>query len=99
MSQNEDNKNISIYVLCLSLIHIYSLATTCEQLPRLRQLSSAFQSAELAAVLADMDDLADIKELILSAIDEEAPASLKDGGVIKIGYNSEVDELRDIRCV
>lgn len=75
---------------------IYSLATTCEQLPRLRQLSSAFQSAELAAVLADMDDLADIKELILSAIDEEAPASLKDGGVIKIGYNSEVDELRDI---
>lgn len=75
---------------------IYSLAATCEQLPRLRQLASAFQSPELAAVLADMDELADIKELILSAIDEEAPASLKDGGVIKIGYNSEVDELRDI---
>lgn len=75
---------------------IYSLAATCEQLPRLRQLVSTFQSAELAAVLADMDDLADIKELVLSAIDEEAPASLKDGGVIKTGYNSEVDELRDI---
>lgn len=75
---------------------IYSLAVTCQQLPQLRQLTGSFHGAELVGIVADIDELADIKEMILSAIDENAPASLKDGGVIKPGYNSEVDELRDI---
>ncbi len=75
---------------------IYSLAVTCDQIPQLRKLISEFQSSELAAIYADMDELSDIKDLIFSAIEEDAPASLKDGGVIKPGYNAEVDELRDI---
>ena len=40
--------------------------------------------------------MSDIKELIFAAVDENAPAMLKDGGVIRPGYNTEVDELRDI---
>ena len=40
--------------------------------------------------------MSDIKELIFAAVDENAPAMLKDGGVIHPGYNTEVDELRDI---
>ena len=75
---------------------IYSLAATCEQLPRLKALAAGFASAEITALLADIDELADVKELIFEAIDENAPAMLKDGGVIKAGYSPEVDELRDI---
>ena len=75
---------------------IYALAATCEQLPRLKALARPFGSAEITALLADIDELSDIKELIFAAVDENAPAMLKDGGVIHPGYNTEVDELRDI---
>ena len=75
---------------------IYALAATCEQLPRLKALARPFGSAEITALLADIDELSDIKELIFAAVDENAPAMLKDGGVIRPGYNTEVDELRDI---
>ncbi len=75
---------------------IYSLATTCEQLPRLKALAQPFTSQELCSVLEDIDELADIKDMIFSTVDEEAPALLKDGGVIRTGFNEEVDELRDI---
>ena len=75
---------------------IYALAATCEKLPHLRALLTGFQSAELAALRAETDELADVKENIFVAIDEDAPALFKDGGVIRAGYNAEVDELRDI---
>ncbi len=45
-------------------------------------------SAEITALLADIDELSDIKELIFAAVDENAPAMLKDGGVIRPGYNT-----------
>lgn len=74
---------------------IYALATTCEQLPRLLSLIQNFNSAELIAI-RDMDMLTDVHDLILHTIDENAPVSLKDGGVIRAGADAEVDELRDI---
>ena len=58
---------------------IYALAATCEQLPRLKALARPFGSAEITALLADIDELSDIKELIFAAVDENAPAMLKDG--------------------
>ncbi|NCC06859.1 MAG: DNA mismatch repair protein MutS [Clostridia bacterium] len=74
---------------------IYSLAVTCEQLPQLKQLLQPFQS-ELIDEIRTMDELSDIRDMILTLIDENAPSLLKDGGIIKNGANAEVDELRDI---
>ena len=39
----------------------------------------------------------DIYELLDSSIKEDAPFTIKEGGIIKDGYNSEVDELRSIK--
>ena len=75
---------------------IYALAQTCEKLPRIQALLAPFQSAQIDALRADIDALTDVKEHIFTAIDEDAPALLKDGGVIRAGYNAEVDELREI---
>ncbi len=75
---------------------IYSLATTCEQLPKLKALAGHFKSGEIARLLDDIDELTDVKDRIFSCIAEDAPALLKDGGVIRAGYSPEVDELRDI---
>ena len=54
---------------------------------------------EAAAMLlaAGIDPMEDLKAKIFAAVDPEAPSTLKDGGVIAAGYNSEVDELRSIR--
>ena len=75
---------------------IYSLACTCRELPALKALAGAQSAEMLQAMQNEMDDLADIRDLIFEAIEEDCPATLKDGGVIKSGYNREVDELRDI---
>lgn len=45
---------------------------------------------------ADLNPLEKLAELIEKAIKDEAPISIKDGGIIKDGYNSELDELRGI---
>jgi DNA mismatch repair protein MutS len=52
-------------------------------------------TAEAAADLAG-SELASIAALIRSAIREQAPAALKDGGVIRDGFDPELDRLRDI---
>ncbi len=76
---------------------IYSLAQTCDRLPRLKELANGCGCPELADIAAQIDVLDDIKGKIYAAVDPEAPSTLKDGGVIAAGYNAEVDELRSIR--
>ncbi len=75
---------------------ISALAATCGQLPALRRQTEALDCRQLKALAVQIDPLTDIHDKIVAAIDEKAPTALKDGGVIKDGYNAEVDELRDI---
>lgn len=75
---------------------IYALATTCCQLPALKKLATDMGSDSLKALALAIDPLDDVKDLIFDTIDENSPATLKDGGVIKTGCNPEVDELRSI---
>ncbi|WP_394963109.1 DNA mismatch repair protein MutS [Candidatus Allofournierella excrementigallinarum] len=75
---------------------VYALAATCGQLPGLRQLAEGLGCPQLKAVAVQIDPLTDIHDRIVAAIDEEAPSTLKDGGVIRKGFSPEVDELRDI---
>jgi DNA mismatch repair protein MutS len=76
---------------------IYALAQTADRLPKLKALAGGTGCPELCAIAAEMDDLADLKDKIYAAVDAQAPATLKDGGVIAAGYSAEVDELRSIR--
>jgi len=43
-----------------------------------------------------MSEFAELQGIILSSIVDMPPASAKDGGFIRKGFNQEVDELRDI---
>ena len=76
---------------------IYTMAQTFDRLPALKNLAEGCGCQELASLAAEIDPLEDLKGKVFAAIDPEAPATLKDGGVIAAGYNSEVDELRSIR--
>ena len=76
---------------------IYTLAQTCEYLPRLKECATSCRCPELDALADQIDPLQDIQSMICAAIDPDAPSTLKDGGVIARGYHPEVDELRSIR--
>ena len=52
--------------------------------------------ARLEALHQQMDELADVRDLIAHAISDEPPAMANDPGVIRRGYHAELDELRDI---
>ena len=64
--------------------------------PQLRQLLSDCQSAFLRQVFERIDPLEDLCAFLEGAIVEEPPALLKDGGVIRPGFNSELDQLREL---
>ncbi len=75
---------------------VSALAATCGQLPGLIEELAVFFSGEMQDISAGIDPLADIKNKIDTTLDDELPAMLKDGGVIRPGFSREVDELRDI---
>lgn len=53
-------------------------------------------SSRLLQQIAGMDDLQDIYYTIDQSIDEEAPAGIREGNIIKKGYNQEIDELKQL---
>lgn len=73
-----------------------SLQFTAQKLPQLKQTVGEVQSVYLTRLLDGMDTLEDISSMIERAISDDPPALLKDGGVIRTGYNEELDSLREI---
>ena len=53
-------------------------------------------SSLLRELTGNIDLLEDVRELIEAAIVEEPPVLLRDGGLIRSGYNEEIDTLRDL---
>lgn len=74
-----------------------ALRSTLGRIPPLRALLTDRKSAALCRIKEQLDDMEDIANLLLSAIVDEPPVSVKDGGIIREGYNSEVDTLRSIK--
>ena len=73
-----------------------AIAQTTEKLPMIKSLLSVCSSEELRSVCADIDTLDDICDLINSSIVDEPPFSIREGGFIRDGYNSDVDYLRSV---
>lgn len=74
-----------------------SLSATSLQLPLLKeQLSKLEKSKLLARYNSEISTLEDLSQLVENAIIDEPPVSVKDGGVIKEGFNEDLDNLRHI---
>jgi DNA mismatch repair protein MutS len=63
------------------------------RVPALQELLPGELPALLADVAANLDPLPDLQELISRALVDDPPLSLKDGGIIRDGYDPELDEL------
>ncbi|MDD6530737.1 MAG: DNA mismatch repair protein MutS [Ruminococcus sp.] len=71
-----------------------SLCGAFENLPQIKNLISKFDSSLMRKLTEDLDTLEDIHQLIDTAIEEEPPFSVREGGLIKEGYNEELDAVR-----
>jgi len=70
---------------------LISLKNSLGQIPDLKLILSRTNSKMLQNLYNDIDELKDIYTLIEQAIVEEPPISVKEGGLIKLGYNEEID--------
>ncbi len=73
-----------------------AVANSIRMLPELKKLISECTSNEMKSIYDELDTLEDICTLIDSSISEDAPASVRDGGMILDGYDGQVDEYRKI---
>ncbi len=71
-----------------------SLAFTALRLPPMREVLAGTRSAMLKAVYEQMDPLEDIQHKINTIINDDPPVSVREGGMIREGYNQELDFLR-----
>ena len=75
---------------------LVALRRSLDQVPQIRETLSNSQSSLLQVLNDSADELADVRALIASAIEDEPPVKVADGGVIRAGYSSELDELRSL---
>ncbi len=73
-----------------------AVCATLRILPEIKQLLSSCHSDELSRIYNELDLLDDIFVLINNSIKEDAPFSVREGGMIADGYDERVDELRAI---
>ena len=74
-----------------------SFASSLEMLPFIRQILKDFEAPVLKQIYEDMDPLEDVTDLIKRAIVEDPPLAQKDGGIIREGFNADVDKYRRSR--
>ncbi len=79
-------------VNCRDLV---SLKCSLRQMPSIKECLKNCSTDMLTQLNSIIDPMEDISELIDKSIIDEPPIAVKEGGIIKIGYNEEVDKLRE----
>ena len=74
-----------------------SLKQSLKLLPFIKDLIGCFDSKLLSDMHSDFDTLDDIYELLEASIDEDAPITIKEGGIFKAGYSEQIDEYKNLR--
>ena len=76
---------------------LVSLKTSLQMLPHIKALLAELEAGKFREFLDSFDTLEDLSELIDSAIIDDPPLAMKEGGIIRDGYNKDVDEYRKAR--
>lgn len=75
---------------------VKSLSLTALQIPGIKRILGEFNAKLLVELNSKIDTLTDISNIIEKAIVDDPPITAKEGGVIKDGFNEELDRLRHI---
>ncbi len=76
---------------------LISFKTSLEMLPHIKNIISDFKSPLFKDIIERLDTLEDITALINEAINDDPPINIKEGGIIRVGYNEEIDKLRSAK--
>ncbi len=71
-----------------------TLKNSLSKLPELKKVLLSTKSEMLKELYENLDELQDIHALIEKSIVEDPPMTIKDGGIIKLGYDEEIDKLK-----
>ena len=71
-----------------------TLRNSLEKLPELKKVVANCNSNLLKDLYKNLDELQDIYKLIENSIVDDPPMTIKDGGIIKLGYDEEIDKLK-----
>ena len=66
-------------------------------LPDIKAMISTLSSSSMREITKKLDTLDDISELLYNAIDDNPPLTIREGGMIKAGFNADVDYYRSIK--
>jgi DNA mismatch repair protein MutS len=75
---------------------LVALKLSLAAVPRLKLVLEAVHAPLLRSLLAELDDLVDVRDLIDRTLLDEPPALVREGGFTRDGVDSELDELRTI---
>jgi DNA mismatch repair protein MutS len=75
---------------------LIALRQSIEVIPNLRRALADSRASLLQVITENMDDLEDVRSLVAEAIADEPPAVTSEPGMIRDGYNAELDELRNL---
>lgn len=78
-------------VNCRDLI---ALKNSMSQIPYIKEILNGFETEYISSCYEQLDSLEDVCNLIDISIIDDPPVTIKEGGIIKDGYNPEVDKLR-----
>jgi DNA mismatch repair protein MutS len=70
-----------------------SLKASLELLPGIRRLVEPLETPFISAIAAGMDEMADVRERIERSLVDEPPLTIREGGLIREGYDPELDEV------
>ena len=74
-----------------------AIAESIKRLPEIKALISTFPSSSLKEITKNLDTLDDIYDLLDRAIDDNPPLTIREGGMIKKGFDTDVDYYRSIK--
>ncbi len=75
---------------------LVAIRSTISAIPEIKKLLGSVRSVELSSLNEQLDPLTDLFELLEATISDDAPFSIREGGIIKDGASEEIDYLRNV---
>lgn len=76
---------------------LIAFRNSLQMMPHIKTVLKSFKKDVLCTIREDLDGLEDITSLIEAAIEEEPPISIREGGMIKEGFDEDIDKLRNAK--
>ena len=74
---------------------LLNLKKTLKQIPQIKTILKGLDSEKLVDIANNIDELEDLHDFLEKTIHEEAGQTVKDGNVIKLGFNEELDSYKN----